>query len=254
MAGITFEHVYFILVEPRTAGNVGAACRAIKTMGFRHLRLVNPEADLNHPEARWMAHGAEDILETAEVFPSIKDAIKDLHWTIGTTNRERGLRLPYYTAEEISQKVIPVSHENKIGFLFGRERTGLTNEELYFCNAIAYIPAFTQNPSLNLSQAVQVFAYELFKNSYGEQKKFNFRHASQEQIQHLYDHLRRMLETIEFVPKDNMDNFIMRFQRWFGRSQPEVRDVKVLHMIFKSVEEYVMLLKRKIREQEKNDH
>lgn len=253
MAGLNFHNIYFILVEPKTAGNIGAACRAIKTMGFTKLRIVNPQTDIHSDEARWMAHGSEDILEQIQIFSTIPEAISDLHWTIGTSNRERGLRLPYYTADEIAQKAIPLSHNNKIGFMFGRERTGLTNEELYYCNAISYIPAFRKNPSLNLAQAIQIFAYELFKNYYGEEKKFKFRHASQQQIHHLYEHLRRMLETIEFVPKDNMDNFIMRFQRWFGRSQPEVRDVKVLHMIFKSVEEYVMLLKKKIKELENHD-
>ncbi|GAB4171459.1 MAG: RNA methyltransferase [Calditrichia bacterium] len=239
-----FNNIVFIMVEPKTAGNIGAACRAIKTMGFSQLRLVNPGADLSNPEAEWMAHGAEDILKNIRIYESIPSAIEDLHWTVGTSNRERGLKLPYFTAEQMAQKAVPIAQDHKIGFLFGRERTGLTNEELYYCNAISYIPAHTKNPSLNLAQAIQVFAYELFKHYRGNDKKYKLRHASQEEIQHLYLHLRKMLHTIEFVPKDNMDTFIMRFQRWFGRSEPEVRDVKVLHMIFKSVEEYVAQLKK----------
>lgn len=246
-----FENVYFILVEPHTPGNIGSVCRAIKTMGFRHLRLVNPSADLDHPELRWLAHGAEDIVESITVFPTIREAIADLHWTIGTTNRERGLRLPYYTSYELPERLIPVAVENKVGLLFGRERTGLTNEELYFCNAVSYIPAHTRKPSLNLSHAVQVFAYELYRQIRGKDKFYRLRHASQEEIQHLYQHLRELLTLVEFVPKDSMDTFIMRFQRWFGRSQPESRDVRVLHTIFKSVEFYIHQLKNHM--QGKND-
>ncbi len=234
------------MVEPRTAGNVGAACRAIKTMGFKNLYVVNPKADINSPEALWMAHGAEDILQDIKIFGNMQEAIKGMNWTIGTTNRKRGLKLPYMTAAELGEKTVEFSSENKIAILFGREKTGLTNEELYYCNAITYIPAYATHPSLNLSQAIQVIAYELYKNSYGFKKKFKHRMASQEQIFHLYENIKRTLHKVKFVPKDNMETFIMRFQRWFGRSTPEVRDVKVLHMIFKSVENYVDSLHKEI--------
>ena len=251
--GLNYKNVYFILVEPQTAGNIGSACRAIKTMGFSQIYCVNPSADIHSPEAHWMTHGAEDVLQDIKIFPNIQAAIAEMNWTIGTTNRKRGLNLPYMTAEELGQKTMEFNKENKIGILFGREKTGLTNEELYYCNAITYIPAHRSHPSLNLSQAVQIVAYELYKSCYGAQKEFKHKLASQEQVHHLYENLKRVLKKVEFIPKDNMETFIMRFQRWFGRSHPEVRDVKVLHMIFKSIENYVDILKKKIDDLESSN-
>jgi len=243
--GLNFKNVFFILVEPQTAGNVGAACRAIKTMGIRNIYCENPKADIHSPEAQWMAHGAEDILQNIKIVPDLQAAIKEMNWTIGTTNRKRGLNLPYMTASELGLKTGEFHWDNKIGIIFGREKTGLTNEELYYCNAITYIPAHRSHPSLNLSQAVQIIAYELYKSCYGVQKEFKHKMASQKQVHHLYENLKRVLHKVEFVPKDNMETFIMRFQRWFGRSHPEERDVKVMHMIFKSIENYVDILKKK---------
>ena len=249
---INYNNIFFILVEPKTAGNVGAACRAIKTMGFSQLYCVNPAADIQSTEANWMAHGAEDILNNIKIFPNIQEATSEMHWTIGTTNRTRGLKLPFMTAEEFGQKTMQFHHDNKIGVLFGREKTGLTNEELYYCNAITYIPAHRAHPSLNLSQAVQIIAYELYKSCFGSQNEFQHKMASQQEIHHLYNNLKNLLNKIEFVPKNSMDTFIMRFQRWFGRSHPEIRDVRVMHLIFKSAENYVDSLKKKIKKLEKS--
>ncbi len=232
------ENVHFILVEPKTPGNIGAAARAIKTMGFGNLALVNP-GDLGAPEARWMAHAAEDVLENARIFPSLSKALKDSHFVVATTQRVRGYHFPYYTPAELGEKLIPLSQAHRVAIVFGRENSGLTNEELRCCHAISTIPAAVNHPSLNLAQAVMVYAYELFKASFEEEKRFRWRLANYQQMEGVYEHLRSSLERVNFIPMDSWENFMMRFRRMFARANPEVRDVKVMHKILQAFDEYI---------------
>ncbi len=232
------ENIHFILVEPKTPGNIGAAARAIKTMGFGNLTLINP-GDQNAPEARWMAHAAEDVLENAGVFAALPDALKNTHFVVATTQRVRGYHFPYYTPAELGEKLIPLSQAHRVAVVFGREASGLTNEELRCCHAISTIPAAVNHPSLNLAQAVMVYAYELFKASFEEEKRFRWRLANYQQMEGVYEHLRSSLERVNFVPMDSWENFIMRFKRMFARANPEVRDVKVMHKILQAFDEYI---------------
>lgn len=232
------ENIHFILVEPKTPGNIGAAARAIKTMGFGNLTLINP-GDAGAPEARWMAHAAEDVLDNAGVFPALPEALKNTHLVVATTQRVRGYHFPYYTPAELGEKLIPLSQAHRVAIVFGREVSGLTNEELRCCHAISTIPAAVNHPSLNLAQAVMVYAYELFKASFEEEKRFRWRLANYQQMEGVYEHLRSSLERVNFVPMDSWENFIMRFRRMFARANPEVRDVKVMHKILQAFDEYI---------------
>ncbi len=244
---INFENVYFVLVEPQNPGNIGAAARALKTMGFGNLVLVNP-CWFDVPEARWLAHASQDILDAVKVLPSLPEAIKDVQVVVATTQRNREYHLPYYTPTEISQKLIPSSQEFKVALVFGRERSGLTNEELQCCHLFSTIPAATAHPSLNLSQAVMLYAYELFKNSFEEEKKFQWNLASYAETESVYLHLRESLEKVNFVPIDNWEKFIMRFRRFFARSYPEARDVRLLHKILQTFDDYIAELERKLQD------
>ncbi len=241
---INSKNIYFVLVEPQTPGNIGAASRALKTMGFGNLVLVNP-GDYLTPEARWMAHASEDILESAAIFPSLRDAVSDMHFVVGTTQRDRVFHLPYYTPKELVRKSIPVSLDHKIALVFGREQTGLTNEELSMCDAVSTVPAHTKHPSLNLSQTVMLYAYEFFQAAYEDLKEYNWRLAEHKDLESLYVHLRRSLEHIGFEPIDSWENFIVRFSRLMGRANPEVRDVKVWHKILKSFDQYIAQLEKR---------
>jgi tRNA/rRNA methyltransferase len=149
----------FFLVEPAVPENIGAAARALKTMGFNKLRLVNTnrhEAD----EAQWLAHGSTDILDKALIFDSLEQALDDIDFTIGTTAKKRSVKFDYYTPEEalllMQQKGDSIK---KVGLVFGREESGLTNAELQLCDLTVTIPIKTTYPSLNLAQAVMLIAY-----------------------------------------------------------------------------------------------
>jgi TrmH family RNA methyltransferase len=242
---VNSKNIYFTLVEPETPGNIGAAARALKTMGFSNLCLVNPPNFLGD-EARWMAHASEDVLENAIIYQDIHQAVADKNFVIATTQRSRNFHLPYYSPLQLAEKIIPISKENKVCILFGRESSGLSNEELSACDAITTIPANTTHPSLNLAQAVMIYAYELYKTAYGDLKEYHWKIAKHSDLVSLYKHMRESLERVNFVPIDSWENFTMRFSRLMGRANMEIRDVRVWHKIFKSFDHYINLLEKKL--------
>ncbi len=160
----------FILVEPAVAENVGSSARALKTMGFDSLVLVNSKAHLRN-EARWLAHGSSDVLDGIRVFDTLQEAVTGMDLVIGTTAKKRRVHADYYLCNEIAGLVNSKSEmiEN-VALVFGREESGLTNRELKLCNVFSGIPMYGRYPSLNLAQAVMVYAWEL-----SEIKNFDFK-------------------------------------------------------------------------------
>jgi TrmH family RNA methyltransferase len=240
---INSKNIFFILVEPKSPGNIGAAARALKTMGFQNLILINP-GNYQTPEAQWMAHASEEVLKKATVLPSLKEAAVDKHFVVATTQRERSSHLPYYHPEQLAEKIIPITAKHRVALVFGREQTGLTNEEISFCDAVSTIPSHTHHPSLNLSQAVMIYCYELFRAAYGELKKYHWRLATHQELESLYNHLQQSLMRVGFVPIDSWENFILRFSRLLGRANTEIRDVRVWHKILDSFDQYFNQLER----------
>ena len=152
---------YFILVEPAVPGNIGAAARAIKIMGFRHLWLVRP-CDHLDKEAIKMAHGSSDILKSAKIFDSFQQAISTIDFIIGTSAKKRTAHEEYLNCSQLPDIIIKKGKMiASTGIVFGREESGLTNEELKKCDVVTHIPMNSEYPSANLSQAVMIYAYIL---------------------------------------------------------------------------------------------
>ncbi|MGM3174455.1 tRNA/rRNA methyltransferase [Dickeya lacustris] len=152
---------YLVLVAPARAENVGAAARAMKTMGFGRLRIVDSSAHLE-PAARWVAHGSGDVLDNVECFATLADALADVEFTVATTARSRA-RFHYYCTPA---QLLPVLEEKRqwvssVALVFGREDSGLTNEELALADILTGVPMVADYPSLNLGQAVMVYCYQL---------------------------------------------------------------------------------------------
>ncbi|MDD4109792.1 MAG: tRNA/rRNA methyltransferase [Prolixibacteraceae bacterium] len=157
--------ISFLLVEPAVPENVGAAARAMKTMGFVDLILVNPCDYLSGP-SQWLAHGSTEILEKARVFRSLKEALSEFDLVIGTTAKRRSVKSDYYYLTELPALLeIKGNVVNKTVIVFGREESGLSNDELKLCDLVTTVPMSTAFPSLNLSQAVMLYAWELSKNT-----------------------------------------------------------------------------------------
>ena len=153
--------IIFILSHPAVEENIGAAARALKTMGFVRLRLVAPAAHLS-PDARKLAHGAGDILEEAEVYATTAEAVEDIDFVVGTTARPRNIRQDYLPADQLKDFLEERGQViRKTGILFGSEASGLSNEEIGLCDILSYIPLAAPYPSLNLAQAVMLYAWEV---------------------------------------------------------------------------------------------
>ena len=151
--------ISFILVEPAVPENIGAAARALKTMGFSDLRLVNPTDHLVNP-AKWLAHGSHDILENATIYHDFHKAVKGLDFLIGTTAKNRSVKEDYYSPEEAKEIIEKKKNIlQKVGIVFGREESGLKNEELRRCDIASTINLKNPYPSINLAQSVMVYAY-----------------------------------------------------------------------------------------------
>jgi len=163
----------FLLIEPSTPENVGAAARAIKTMGFSRLRLINP-CNYLCPEAQWLAHGSTDVLEQAQVFDSFESALSDLDFVIGTTAKKRSAKEDYIPVNLIHKLIESKGYSiRNIGIAFGREDTGMRNRELKLCHTVSTIPLENSYPSLNLAQAVMIYAYELSGIKRGDSLKLD---------------------------------------------------------------------------------
>ncbi|HHQ4724750.1 tRNA/rRNA methyltransferase [Aeromonas veronii] len=152
--------LYFVLVAPARPANVGAAARAMKTMGFDAMRLVASRVH-EEEEASWVAHGAQEILAQAEAFDTLPEALADMDLVIATTARERGRYQHYLTPGEIREQIRSKPSLGKVAIVFGCEESGLSNEQLAEVDLISYLPLKVSYPSLNLGQAIMLYAYEM---------------------------------------------------------------------------------------------
>ncbi|TFZ53365.1 tRNA/rRNA methyltransferase [Serratia proteamaculans] len=153
--------LHIVLVAPARPENVGAAARAMKTMGFTSLRIVDSEAHLQ-PAARWVAHGAGDILDGVQTFATLEQALSDVDFTVATTARSRARFHYYCTPQQLLGQLSERSQwVGQAALVFGREDSGLTNEELELADLLTGVPMQADYPSLNLGQAVMVYCYQL---------------------------------------------------------------------------------------------
>jgi TrmH family RNA methyltransferase len=195
------DRVAFVLVEPTEPGNIGAAARALKNMGFRRLELVRP-ADPLAPEARALACGAKDVLERAPIYDIFDEAIAGASLVVGTTRRrgrKRGLFLPL---KDGAEHIVRAAPGNRVAILFGNEHNGLTNRELAACAFLLTIPTDAAAPSLNLAQSVLLTAYELsLLPAPGENPKF----VTQTEIKTLLGKLRATIRLLDYSARGDRD-------------------------------------------------
>ena len=150
----------FVLVAPAVPENTGASARALKTMGFSRLRLVRSAAQKKE-EALWTAHGARDVLLSAEVFGTLEEALADRDFSVATTARRRGMKHEYYPPEVLPRLIQEKGEDVSVAVVFGCEESGLSNHELQLCDCVSSVPLAAAYPSLNLAQAVMIYAYAL---------------------------------------------------------------------------------------------
>lgn len=237
-----FTSVRFVLVEPSHPGNVGAAARALKTMGFSRLVLVAPrlEAVRTNPDAQAMASGATDVLAAAHVVPTLADALVGVHWSVALTAREREWGPPTLAPRALALRARGLAAAGDIALVFGNERTGLSNADVERCNALAHIPANPAYSSLNLAQAVQVLAYELRLALLDTAQQtppagVASSLASHDEIERMFVHLENALIALDFLDPASPKKLMPRLRRLFARAGLEREEVNIVRGIAKHI-------------------
>jgi tRNA/rRNA methyltransferase len=224
----TLDNTVIVLVEPQSPGNIGMACRAMKNMGLGQLRLVNG-CDRFHPESLKFAVSARDLLEQARVFPDLASALADCTLTAGTTRRHGKYRQEIVSPPEIAgifrQQAGP---DCRAAIVFGREDSGLTTDELSLCRWHATIPTAEEYGSLNLSQAVLVFCYELGKAGDPPGGGRDIELASSAEIESMFSQMDSCLQRIGFLNEQNPGHIMRSLRRVFFRSELDRREVSIL--------------------------
>ena len=229
-------NIYFVLVRPVFLGNIGATARLMKNFGFEKLRLVDAPRNYKDAEARKMAVDAFDVLKAAETFSTLEEAVSDLNLIVGTSSGQQRSQpleeLPDFLARAKNQNV---DAANKIGIVLGDERNGLSIDELAICSVQIRIPTNPLFPSLNLSQAACILAYELSKlcviddgvtaaNGGDDENVL----ATSEDDKELFEQLSQVLEKIQFSRAHNKDLVLGQLRQFYKRALPTKREKELL--------------------------
>ncbi len=228
-----------VLVRTSHPGNIGAAARAMKTMGLDDLVLVAPEAFPN-AEATARASGADDLLARARVVSNVPEAIADCRFVVGASARLRSL--PWPTVDPRGCAELLWNHAAADGdgsaILFGPEQSGLNNEDLARCQHLVHIPANPEYSSLNLAQAVQVLCYELRMAAPIDQPRVERerRLATGAELESFHDHLNQVLTASGFLKADHPRQLQLRLRRLFNRAQPDENEINILRGILSALD------------------
>lgn len=231
------ERIAVILVETTHPGNIGATARAMKNMGLRELRLVNPRR-FPHPDATAMAAGADDLLEAAQVYPTLDEALADRTLVFGASARARSIPWPTVEPREAAARGIAEAARGAVAVVFGREHSGLSNEELDRCNYLLTIPSDPGFSSLNVAQSVQVVAYELrlAARTAPPAPVLESDWVQAEHMEKLYAHLETTLMALGFLDPNNPKHLMRRLRRMFNRTRLDQNELNILRGMLTAVD------------------
>jgi len=239
------NNIRIVLSHTSHPGNIGAAARAMKTMGLERLYLVNPKA-FPDPVADARAAGASDVLENAQVCATLDEALTGTVLAVAVTARRRDLSHEMLSAHQAASQMIGLAARGEVALLFGTEMSGLSNAELDKCQLLATIPANPEFTSLNLASAVQILAYEL-RMALLDSASFGatetpaakaMEAASFDDVERFYQHLERTMIDTGFLDPACPGRLMQRLRRLFARARPEKEEVSILRGILTSVEKF----------------
>ena len=241
---MTLDKIRIVLVNTSHTGNIGSVARAMKTMGFSKLYLVDPVNPVDS-HASALAAGATDVLGNAVVVDTLQEAIADCNTVIGTSARSRTLSWPMVNPVECGEKLLAgTEQEGDVALVFGRENSGLTNEELQLCNFHVCIAANPEYSSLNLAMAVQTLCYETRMRylAKGEQQieQDDAVYPSSEQMELFYQHLEKTLSDTGFIIRQHPGQVMTKLRRLFNRARPEEQELNILRGILTSIDKSVL--------------
>ncbi len=236
------SNIRIVLIETSHSGNIGSAARAMKTMGLSHLYLVNPKQAIDE-QAVALSAGADDVVKNAKIVPHFNDAVADCSLVIGTSARLRHLQNTLIEPRECGEKVIQAAKCGQIALVFGRERVGLTNEELLKCHYHLTIPANPDYSSLNLAMAVQLVCYELRMAFLHQQSlpvstidnvdKNVDTLATAQELEYFYQHTEQLYTRLKFIHNQGV---MQKLRRLYHRAQVEKNELNILRGMLSAVE------------------
>lgn len=236
------ENVRIVLVETSHTGNMGSTARAMKTMGLTNLYLVNPKVEPDS-QAIALAAGASDVIGQAKIVSSLDEAIAGCALVIGTSARSRSLQWPLIEPRECGQRIATECAQHPVALVFGRERVGLTNEELQQCHFHVTIPANPEYSSLNLAMAVQLLSYEIRMNWLEQQRAAAPDYSGQvteyplmEDLNRFYQHLEQVLTDVHFIRKANPGSVMSKLRRMYTRARPEAAELNILRGMLSGIQ------------------
>ena len=215
--------INIVLVETSHPGNIGSVARAMKTMGLSKLSLVNPK-DFPSGDANALSGNARDVLDSATIYSSLEEAIKQSTFVYATSARNRSINWPTVNPEKAADQITEqVAADKEISIIFGREDRGLTNEELQLANFHLEIPANPEYPVLNIAMSVQIVTYELFKyrNNADDKEWRDYPEINSEDLQRLINHFVETSIELDLIDPKNPSQIIARIKRMFSRLQPD---------------------------------
>ena len=238
---MSYRNIRIVLVGTTHPGNIGGVARAMKNMCLSDLVLVAPEAEFPSGQARARASGATDVLANTRVVSTLEEAIADCQLVAGASARLRAIPWPLHDARDSAQMLYEQSELGQVALVFGREHSGLTNEELERCHHLVHIPANPDYSSLNIAAAVQVMTYELhMAHRHAAQEKLKVENdyplATAQELEGLYSHFEQALETIGFFNPDNPRQLMPRLRRLFNRARLDKMELNILRGILAAAE------------------
>ena len=208
-------------------------------MGIFNLTLVKPK-EFPSDIAIYRSKAAKDILENAEIYESLEDAIAGCKLVVGTSARARSVPWPVFNPRDAAEEMSKISKQGNVAIVFGREDRGLTNDELGLCNFHVHIPSDPKYSSLNLSQAVQILAYEIrlaySRDEVISEVKWDVDLANNEQTERLIDHMEELMQDVEFYDVENPRKLLLRVRRFFKRSKIDVMEANIFRGLFSAIQ------------------
>ncbi len=237
------ERVKVVLVGTTHSGNIGSAARAMKVMGLSQMVLVDPQCQVD-AQAIALAAGASEIALNAQIYPTLEAAVADCGLVVGTSARSRTLEWPMLEPREGGEKLIREANQHSVAMVFGRERTGLTNDELQLCHYHVCVPANPEYSSLNLAMAVQLLSYEgrmayLALQQSSQSSTLQEEYPRHQELERFYAHLEQVIMQTEFISAQQPGQVMNKLRRMFTRARPEAQEINILRGILTSVQKSI---------------
>ena len=226
------SHVALVLVRPKYPENIGATARIAYNMGISRIVLVRDSVPEHEPMAKMATHKAAHLLDAMEVHQTLSDALAPFSLVIGTTARRGRQRILEQTPRDIVNTILPELPNNQVAILFGPENTGLSNEDIQYCQMLSAIPT-ADFSSLNLAQAVAIHCYELFYATVYQPRAIppNPSYASTFELEGMYEHLQQVLTKIDFLQETNHFYWMNNIRQFLSKIRLTGKDAKIIRGI-----------------------